>query len=53
MAKDEQVLLIGVTPTIILGREIEANQVPVLSNRGGVGTGGTQTALAPLGPGNR
>ena len=49
MAKDEQVLLILVKPTIIIQREIEASQFPLLSNRGS----GTQNALAPLGPGSR
>jgi general secretion pathway protein D len=33
MAKDEQVLLILVKPTIIIQREIEASQFPLLSNR--------------------
>ena len=46
MAKDEQVLLILVKPTIIIQREIEAAQFPLLSGRGG-GGGGTQNALAP------
>jgi type II secretory pathway component GspD/PulD (secretin) len=45
-AKDEQVLLILVKPTIIIQREIEASQFPLLSNRGETG-GGTQNALAP------
>jgi type II secretory pathway component GspD/PulD (secretin) len=44
-AKDEQVLLILVKPQIIMQREVEAAQFPLLSNRG-VG-GGTQNALAP------
>jgi type II secretory pathway component GspD/PulD (secretin) len=44
IAKDEQVLLILVKPTIIIQREIEAAQFPLLSNRTG---GGTQNALAP------
>ncbi|HZN66137.1 MAG TPA: hypothetical protein VFB66_12655 [Tepidisphaeraceae bacterium] len=33
MAKDEQVLLILVRPTIIIQREVEASQFPLLSNR--------------------
>ena len=50
MAKDEQVLLILVKPTIIIQREIEAAQFPLLSGRtagDGGGGGGTQNALAP------
>jgi hypothetical protein len=33
MAKDEQVLLILVKPTIIIQREIEQTQFPLLSSR--------------------
>ena len=35
MAKDEQVLLILVKPTILIQREIEAKQFPLLSNKTG------------------
>jgi type II secretory pathway component GspD/PulD (secretin) len=49
-AKDEQVLLILVKPQIIMQREVEAAQFPLLSNRGGATGGGTQNALAPAAP---
>ena len=42
-AKDEQVLLILVKPTIIIQREVEASQFPLLGGRGR----GTQNALNP------
>jgi len=47
-AKDEQVLLILVKPTIIIQREIEAAQFPLLSNRApaGGGLGGTPATPA-------
>jgi general secretion pathway protein D len=46
-AKDEQVLLILVKPQIVMQREIEAAQFPLLSNRTG---GGTQNALGAPAP---
>jgi general secretion pathway protein D len=49
-AKDEQVLLILVKPTIIIQREIEAAQFPLLSNRApasGGAAAGAATGAAP------